>query len=66
MGYVNGQIASPFFISSNKMKGYNLYHIRCNFLFTLTISSLRIMHNRNTIPSYIIEGFLLGKKPPLN
>ena len=65
MGYVHGEISSPFFILSNKMKGYNLHHICCNFLFTLSLSPLlQIIHSRNKIPSYIIEGFLPEKKNP--
>ena len=56
----------PFFLLSNKMKGYNLQHTRYNFLFFLSWSpySEYNIHN-DTYLQYISltnKGFLLGKK----
>ena len=58
----------PSFLLSNKMKGYNLQHNRCNFLLFLSQSPLTEYNIYNdTQPKYnslIKKGFLLGKKKP--
>jgi hypothetical protein len=40
MGYLHREIVSPSFIIIQQMKGYNLQHSHCNFLFLLSQSPM--------------------------
>jgi hypothetical protein len=62
------KLPDPSFLLSTKIKGYNLQHTRCNFLFFLSqypLSKYNIRHNTQSKYNYLIrEGFLLEKKNP--